>query len=787
MDVLPVPSPKRASRAHTQKLAITLSPKHVKSAATDVQLSRLNGGIPVGIVPRERAPSPHVAKGIIVGGSGDLTPIILHNALQRRLGHAVIPPSLPPKLPPRIAGRIGQVGVRTSSSQHGNAYNGRLSRARSDSMHDYMNGRSQSDGTVILSKEESHAVHRNLSRKEGKIRRLWWYIAIGCALATVFLAILYATFLAAAETAKETHVADGRLETLSGNTVMVRKVESFGDISSLVKFDSQTLSRVTLVNMKLQDGGEVSFLITGLHKEPTFRHKITFFTPGGRIVIDLPNGIFQAIEGDQLYTGVTPRQTGNSNGRRHLFSHMEFFNATIQGQTSGRRSLAASAKAGWAALHVAAGEEVLANEEEAVSGTAEFVVYKDQHQTIFDAQFYIEPYTGMFTLSATSPDGDIMYINEEVHITGRSEGGFFRADSCLSTPFDIVRYNSLDASLEAVLRHNVEADFDFKNVHLTGSAKLSVDVNLQCGLYLELTLQESGGKERKLRETPEGRRELGLRKYQALYSKGFKSFMASKESASHAYGLDTAARRRRAEAVDDLAALVYDADPGQGYKSYAKDNAFAISKDCHFAFRGTDDFSDWISNVNSLATYRLSPYHQVWFRMHQGFVNEWNQLRGLMLQDIMECGPDAVFIGHSLGGAMATVAYEDLGKHATVYTFGAPRPYRDIKPGGCRVKGLRMWHEFDPVPTLPPSMYGNFFMHAQNSLKLNECTGSSIFQCTATWVWTKETCDAAPSPGLPILSVAYNWWSGDDAFKDHDMDQYARHFDMHDEYEYEYE
>lgn len=144
MDVLPVPSPKRASRAHTQKLAITLSPKHVKSAATDVQLSRLNGGIPVGIVPRERAPSPHVAKGIIVGGSGDLTPIILHNALQRRLGHAVIPPSLPPKLPPRI----GQVGVRTSSSQHGNAYNGRLSRARSDSMHDYMNGRSQSDGTV---------------------------------------------------------------------------------------------------------------------------------------------------------------------------------------------------------------------------------------------------------------------------------------------------------------------------------------------------------------------------------------------------------------------------------------------------------------------------------------------------------------------------------------------------------------------------------------------------------------------------------------------------------------
>lgn len=237
--------------------------------------------------------------------------------------------------------------------------------------------------------------------------------------------------------------------------------------------------------------------------------------------------------------------------------------------------------------------------------------------------------------------------------------------------------------------------------------------------------------------------------------------MASKESVSHVHGLDTATRGRRAQAVDDLVKLAYEDSPGSDYKIYKSGNAFAISKQCHFAFRGTDDMQDVLAdfNIDTDASYwdtfwnsftpattsKLSAHHEVDFEMHEGFVKEWNKLRELMREDIYQCLPDAVFMGHSLGGAMATVAYEDFGRHGTVYTFGAPRPYYWIAPGGCRVEGLRMWHESDPVPIIP-----KMYVHAQSSLKLIECTGYpwDIFSCEDTWVWTEESCDASATASV---------------------------------------
>jgi len=53
------------------------------------------------------------------------------------------------------------------------------------------------------------------------------------------------------------------------------------------------------------------------------------------------------------------------------------------------------------------------------------------------------------------------------------------------------------------------------------------------------------------------------------------------------------------------------------------------------------------------------------------------------------------FIGHSLGGAMASLAKLEYGK-GNVYTYGAPAFVKDNNENF--IGGYRLWHESDPVP-----------------------------------------------------------------------------------------
>lgn len=72
-----------------------------------------------------------------------------------------------------------------------------------------------------------------------------------------------------------------------------------------------------------------------------------------------------------------------------------------------------------------------------------------------------------------------------------------------------------------------------------------------------------------------------------------------------------------------------------------------------------------------------------------------------------------VVVGHSLGGAIATIAAAEIRKHgieADLYTYGAPRIagaalsdfITNQKLGG----NFRVTHDDDPVPRLPPLFLG---------------------------------------------------------------------------------
>ncbi len=87
-------------------------------------------------------------------------------------------------------------------------------------------------------------------------------------------------------------------------------------------------------------------------------------------------------------------------------------------------------------------------------------------------------------------------------------------------------------------------------------------------------------------------------------------------------------------------------------------------------FRGTHDFRDWLSNINVLPGDWPGGG-----RVHRGFVEAldqvWDEIDAA-LSILDDDGGQIFYTGHSLGGAMATLAAARRAPDG-LYTFGAPR------------------------------------------------------------------------------------------------------------------
>lgn len=114
-------------------------------------------------------------------------------------------------------------------------------------------------------------------------------------------------------------------------------------------------------------------------------------------------------------------------------------------------------------------------------------------------------------------------------------------------------------------------------------------------------------------------------------------------------------------------------------KGYSKNSAQAILVEhkeylC-MVFRGTDEIADWLDNINAF------PEHVLFGKFHRGFWNSvediWKDIYGDYTELFSKKRRPLFLAGHSLGGAMATVAAarlidKDL-PFVSVYTFGQPR------------------------------------------------------------------------------------------------------------------
>ncbi|WYZ38561.1 hypothetical protein EsH8_III_000475 [Colletotrichum jinshuiense] len=139
-----------------------------------------------------------------------------------------------------------------------------------------------------------------------------------------------------------------------------------------------------------------------------------------------------------------------------------------------------------------------------------------------------------------------------------------------------------------------------------------------------------------------------------------------------------------------------------------------VRKNIVIAIRGSKNVRNWITNI-------LFGFDDCDFvddcKVHTGFSNAWDEVKDALLASVKSAkaaNPSYTIVatGHSLGGAVATIAGADLrrdGYAIDIYTYGSPRVGNDAftkfvtDQAGAE---YRVTHVDDPVPRLPPILFG---------------------------------------------------------------------------------
>lgn len=150
------------------------------------------------------------------------------------------------------------------------------------------------------------------------------------------------------------------------------------------------------------------------------------------------------------------------------------------------------------------------------------------------------------------------------------------------------------------------------------------------------------------------------------------------------------------------------------------------SGELYIVFRGTEKGADWINNFQfRQGVYPYGDESTTDVRFHRGFMGAYFAVRDRVLDAVRQYPNCAITVtGHSLGGALATIAALDLqynitrhtGQAIQVYTFGAPRvgntalvnSFRQRVPESHRfvygwdivTRMPRLWQGFEHVPEL---------------------------------------------------------------------------------------
>ncbi|BCR89853.1 lipase family protein [Aspergillus chevalieri] len=128
------------------------------------------------------------------------------------------------------------------------------------------------------------------------------------------------------------------------------------------------------------------------------------------------------------------------------------------------------------------------------------------------------------------------------------------------------------------------------------------------------------------------------------------------------------------------------------------------------SFRGSRTIDNWIDNIDFIQEDITDVCNDCW--AHGGWWDAWQEVADELsgqIKDAVNQYPDykMVFTGHSLGGALATIAATVLrneGYTIDLYTYGSPRVGNEALSEYITAQGTlyRVTHTNDVVPKLPP-------------------------------------------------------------------------------------
>lgn len=234
-----------------------------------------------------------------------------------------------------------------------------------------------------------------------------------------------------------------------------------------------------------------------------------------------------------------------------------------------------------------------------------------------------------------------------------------------------------------------------------------------------------------------------------------------------------------------LSAIAYDANPVPALQSYggvgecrafncpASDAAGYLAKGSTgwprslewqaLVFRGTDSRNDWFANAATrLVRREWAPGH-----VHEGFAGALDCVWDSIDWSLLDRRLPLWLSGHSLGGAMATLAAVRLAHEgvpvAGVYTFGAPRSGDHQFAKKYPVPLYRLMFRADIVPTLPTPLWWSWrrYAHAGSARWLEDELGRIIIGREARRCHREAT-------------IALKFDGSINGVADHDIGAYAR-------------
>ncbi len=148
----------------------------------------------------------------------------------------------------------------------------------------------------------------------------------------------------------------------------------------------------------------------------------------------------------------------------------------------------------------------------------------------------------------------------------------------------------------------------------------------------------------------------------------------------------------------------------------------------YIVFRGTDKSIDWMNNVQF--RQQVYPYGDgnSEVKFHQGFMTAYFAVRARLMEALSSfTGQQVIITGHSLGGALATIAALDIqyhfgqanGLNFIVNTFGAPRVGNQAQVDSYNRRvpnSSRFIYGWDIVTRVPREWQG--FAHVDTGIQL---------------------------------------------------------------------